>query len=93
MKPTKNQLVESINDYLGKGGLFNPELMDHQKVSQLLQECRDRLLNDNPDGEFEVNDTVYLNGGHPYAPYKIKKIENGCVWIESVFPITSISKT
>lgn len=29
--------------YLGNGGLFNPELMDHNAVSQLVRDMRDRI--------------------------------------------------
>lgn len=36
--------VPTITDYLGNGGLFNPELMDHQLVGKLLIEIRDRLI-------------------------------------------------
>jgi hypothetical protein len=36
-------LLDRINDYLVKGGLFNPENMDHEKVQQLLLDIRDYL--------------------------------------------------
>ena len=39
---------ERITEYLEKGGLFNPELMEHQAVRDLLMDCRkevDRLTN------------------------------------------------
>lgn len=36
-------LVERITDYLGNGGLFNPELMEHDKVRDLLMDIRDAL--------------------------------------------------
>ena len=38
---------ERITEYLEKGGLFNPELMEHQAVRDLLMDCRkevDRLV-------------------------------------------------
>jgi len=38
---------ERITDYLEKGGLFNPELMEHCLVRDLLMDCRkevDRLI-------------------------------------------------
>ena len=35
--------IEKVNEYLGAGGLFNPEHMDHQRVSDLLIECRSEL--------------------------------------------------
>jgi hypothetical protein len=33
--------IDKINNYLQVGGLFNPELMEHHKVRDLLLECRD----------------------------------------------------
>lgn len=36
--------IDKINDYLQLGGLFNPELMEHHKVSDLLLECREQLM-------------------------------------------------
>lgn len=38
------ELVERISDYLLSGGLFNPELMDHRQVRDLLIDCRDSLI-------------------------------------------------
>lgn len=35
--------VESINEYLAVGGLFNPELMEHKKVRDMLINIRDAL--------------------------------------------------
>jgi len=32
------QLKDRIENYLGNGGLFNPEFMEHRKVSELLQD-------------------------------------------------------
>ncbi len=34
---------ERITNYLGNGGLFNSESMDHDKVRDLLIECRDEI--------------------------------------------------
>lgn len=36
-------LIERIDNYLQNGGLFNPEMMEHDKVRQLLLDCRDAL--------------------------------------------------
>ena len=36
-------LINQITDYLSSGGLFNPELADHNKVRDLLIECRKAL--------------------------------------------------
>lgn len=35
-----DELISQIDDYLSSGGLFNPELMDHEKVRDLLIEAR-----------------------------------------------------
>jgi len=32
-----------ILDYIGNGGLFNPDLMDHDKVRDLVVDCRTAL--------------------------------------------------
>jgi hypothetical protein len=37
------RLIERITDYLHTGGLFNPELMDHDLVRDLLIDCRTAL--------------------------------------------------
>jgi hypothetical protein len=36
-------LFDRITNYLGNGGLFNPEMMEHEKVRDLLIDCRDYL--------------------------------------------------
>lgn len=36
-------ILARIQDYLGNGGLFNPEMMEHDKVRQLIMDCRDEL--------------------------------------------------
>lgn len=38
-----DQVSERISEYLQAGGLFNPEAMDHDKVRDLLIECRDHI--------------------------------------------------
>jgi hypothetical protein len=43
MNDQAKQLVDRITEYLSAGGLFNPELMEHQKVRDLLIECREVL--------------------------------------------------
>jgi hypothetical protein len=40
---TDAELVAMITEYLSVGGLFNPELMEHHKVRDLLVACRERL--------------------------------------------------
>jgi hypothetical protein len=36
-------LKDKITEYLCTGGMFNPELMEHKKVRDLLIECRDEI--------------------------------------------------
>lgn len=36
-------LVARITEYLGSGGFFNPEAMEHDKVRELLMDCRRAL--------------------------------------------------
>lgn len=36
--------VPTITNYLGNGGLFNPEMMEHDKVRDMLIEIRDALM-------------------------------------------------
>ena len=36
-------LRERINEYLSAGGLFNPEMMEHKKVRDMLMEIRDAI--------------------------------------------------
>lgn len=38
-----SDVLERITNYLGNGGVFNPELMEHDKVRDLLIDCRDEL--------------------------------------------------
>lgn len=35
-----DEILATIHSYLGNGGLFNPELMDHDKVRELIIDCR-----------------------------------------------------
>jgi len=46
MNNQPKMLVDRITEYLSSGGLFNPELMDHTAVRDLLIECREELKND-----------------------------------------------
>lgn len=43
-------LISRMNNYLGNGGLFNPELMEHEKVRDMILNCRD-FLNDKEQEE------------------------------------------
>lgn len=37
------ELISRITQYLENGGLFNPELANHEAVRDLLIDCRDEL--------------------------------------------------
>ncbi len=39
----RDEIVPRIQQYLGNGGLFNPEEMDHPQVSRMLIDFRDML--------------------------------------------------
>lgn len=39
----KSYLLLRIREYLGNGGLFNPEQMEHDKVRDLIMDIRDYL--------------------------------------------------
>ena len=41
--PKNKELSDRITEYLTKGGLCNPELMEHNKVRDLLIEIREYL--------------------------------------------------
>jgi hypothetical protein len=38
-----NKVIDEINNYLQCGGMFNPEHMEHHKVSDMLLKCREEL--------------------------------------------------
>lgn len=40
----RTDLSDRITEYLNNGGLFNPEMMDHEKVRDLLMDCREVFL-------------------------------------------------
>ncbi len=40
---TTDVLIAQITDYLCSGGLFNPEMAMHDRVRDLLMDCRDVL--------------------------------------------------
>lgn len=43
------KLASRITNYLGNGGFWNPEMMEHDKVRDLLMDCRTALVS--PQGE------------------------------------------
>ncbi len=52
--PGHADLVERITEYLSLGGLWNPELMDHEKVRELLIDCRAALRPEEAAGQGET---------------------------------------
>jgi hypothetical protein len=40
---TRREMIYRITEYLEVGGLFNPEMMEHDKVRDLIMECREIL--------------------------------------------------
>ena len=65
----KESPADRITDYLSKGGLFNPELMEHEKVRDLLLACREALSNaeTRPATQWTAQ-TVFDLLGHEYGP-------------------------
>lgn len=45
---TATELLERINEYLSVGGLFNPEEMEHDKVRDLIMDCRSYITGTKP---------------------------------------------
>ncbi len=45
MEERRKQLLARIQNYLECGGLFNPELMEHEKVRDLIMDLRKYLSN------------------------------------------------
>jgi len=43
MRSDAPEILARIQDYLLKGGLFNPEAMEHDKVRDLLVDCRTHI--------------------------------------------------
>ena len=43
MNSEQQELVGRIQSYLGNGGFFNPEMMEHDKVRDLIMDCRDYI--------------------------------------------------
>lgn len=48
---TAKECIATITEYLSVGGLFNPEIMEHDKVRGLLIDCREALANAHLAGE------------------------------------------
>ena len=43
MSQEEKELSDKITEYLSSGGLFNPEMMEHEKVRDLIIKIRDTL--------------------------------------------------
>ena len=70
----KQELINRITDYLASGGLFNPELMEPEKVQRLLIDIRDHLLETNKPLSIPSNPWIPpYNPSTPYGP-----ISNNC---------------
>jgi len=54
-------ILIKIEEYLSLGGLFNPELMEHQKVRDLIIECRDHIKDMKKDFNYAVNSLENAN--------------------------------
>jgi hypothetical protein len=61
----RDLLQQRINDYLSGGGLFNPEMANHEAVRDLLIDCRDELANLEP-----VNRSWLSKGNPANAPVR-----------------------
>ena len=67
----KNELktLERIKNYLGSGGLFNPELMEHAKVRDLIMDCREKIQS----RDAEILELKYQN--ETYRTISIKLVQ------------------
>ena len=54
-KQTRTELAQRITDYLSSGGLFNPEMAIHDRVRDLLIDCRDALAAEPPGRAIRCN--------------------------------------
>lgn len=75
-------LAERIREYLGNGGLFNPELMDHEKVRDLLTDVLAHLDVADPGGaqcqdEFSEEDRKVLIAAVHAAGNRMAIAQNG----------------
>lgn len=63
-------LIQRIDSYLGNGGFFNPEQMDHKMVRTLIIDVRQHLI-DWPalDGWIDVKDSLPEHGQEVVASY------------------------
>lgn len=46
-------LLARMDSYFGNGGLFNPEMMEHDKVRDLIMDCREYITRTQPNAAGE----------------------------------------
>jgi hypothetical protein len=54
-----NNLPNLITEYLANGGLFNPELMNHEEVRNLLMEIRDNIVKERETVGYSVKPLIH----------------------------------
>jgi hypothetical protein len=65
-------MKKQIQEYLMSGGLFNPELMEHQKVQELILQCQKELEEKDEKIKFlikqikKANDLLAVKSGYEY---------------------------
>lgn len=66
-KPDPKETLRLIREYLGNGGFFNPEMMAHDRVRDLIMDCRECL--------------EWLLAGRPFMSATVtSKVEPGAPW-------------
>lgn len=61
---TVEECIATITEYLSVGGLFNPEAMEHDKVRDLLIDCREALSSAHLAGELSGMTEAALIAGN-----------------------------
>jgi len=75
----KNKCTQRIQQYLSSGGLFNPELMEHQKVQELLLDCQEEISQKDEQIQFlikqikKANDLLAVKSGYEYYDDEFEK--------------------
>ena len=56
MKPvvSAGELLSRIRSDLGNGGLWNPDMMEHDKVRDLIMDCREYITTTQPNARGEL---------------------------------------
>jgi len=62
------EVLSRIQSYLGNGGLFNPEMMEHDKVRDLIIDCREY-----------IDKSLEPDGGNLYQPHMMM-VNSGQFW-------------